>query len=309
MMREGLLVRVEPRSWTVEVDGVDVPCSLKPRLFARKTNERNPVAVGDRVLVRLEEGRGVIEEVLPRRNRVARPAAADPATLQVTAANIDLLVIVVATQDPPPRLGLIDRCLVAAERQGMEALIVVNKSDCGRPEEVRERLARYPRMGYPVVFTSALTGSGVEEFGRLLAGRTSLLVGHSGAGKTSLLNRLDPGLERKTGALAKHGRGRHTTTSVSLWRLSNGGHVVDTPGVRAFGLSDVPAAELAILMPDLRPFTGTCRFPDCTHDHEPGCGVRSALDRGAIDAERYASYLRMLHGILGEEEDGEGDES
>ncbi|MBI4882292.1 MAG: ribosome small subunit-dependent GTPase A [Planctomycetes bacterium] len=309
MIREGLLIRVEPRAWTVEVDGVDVPCSLKPRLFERKTNERNPVAVGDRVLVRLEEGRGVIEEVLPRRNRLARPAASDPAAVQVTAANVDLLVIVVATQDPPPRLGLIDRCLVAAERQGMEALIVVNKVDRGRPEEVRARLARYPRMGYPVVFTSALTGSGVEEFGRLLAARTSLLVGHSGAGKTSLMNRLDPGLELKTGRLAKHGRGRHTTTSVSLWRLPNGGHVVDTPGVRGFGLVDVPAAELAILMPDLRPFTGKCRFPDCTHDHEPNCGVLAALARGEIDEERYASYLRMLHGVLGDEVEGEGGDS
>ena len=305
MIHEGLVIRIEARVWTVEVDGKDFPCSVKPVLFERVSGVKTPVAVGDRVQVNLAEDRGVIEEVLPRKNRLARPSPGDANILKVTAANIDRLVIVAAAKKPPLRTGLIDRFLVTAERQDMLPLIVINKCDLGSRETLVERMRVYGTMGYEVVFTSAKTGDGVEQLLSLLQNGTSLLVGHSGVGKSSLMNRLDPGLTLRTGNVAKHGRGRHTTTSVSLWRLPLGGHVVDTPGLRGFGLLDVPAPELAILMPDLRPFTADCRFPDCTHDHEPDCAVRAAVERGEVEQERYESYLRMLHGIQGKDDPDE----
>ncbi len=308
-MTEGLLIRIEPRVWTVDVDGREVPCSLKPKLFDEKPRGiKNPVAVGDRVVVKIEDGRGVIEEVRPRRNGLGRPLPNDPNVLQITAANVDQLVIVAATQDPPLRLGLIDRYQVAAERQGMDPIIVVNKCDRGPRDEVEEKVRLYREIGYPVLFTSATTGEGVEALAERLRGKTSLLVGHSGVGKSSLVNAIEPGLNLRVGTVARHGRGRHTTTSVALWRLSNGGYLVDSPGIRGFGLSDIPPAELAILMPDLRPHTTSCKYPDCTHDHEPSCGVRAAVERGEIRAERYDSYRRMLKGIQGEEDDDEEDE-
>lgn len=302
-MTEARLIRIEPRVWTVDIDGVELPCSLKPKLFENLHGEKNPVAVGDRVVVRVEGGRGVIDEVLPRSNRLCRPMPSDPNVLQVTAANIDQLVSVSATKDPPLRFGLIDRFQVVAERQGMAFCVVINKCDRGRRESVEEKVAVYASMGYPVLFTSAQTGEGVEAFAALLTGRTSILVGHSGVGKSSLLNRIDPGLALRTGNIARHGRGRHTTTSVALWRLPQGGYLVDSPGIRGFGLADIPESELAILMPDLRPHTSACHYPDCTHDHEPRCGVRQAVDEGRVSRTRYESYVRMLASLRGEEDE------
>lgn len=301
-MNEGVVTRIEPRTWTVFAGGREIACSLKPRVFdAKPRNEKNPVAVGDRVRFKEEGGRGVIEEVLPRRNRLARPTPSDPSVLQVTAANVDLLVIVAATENPPLRPGLVDRFLVTAERHDMEPLIVVNKCDEGDRAALDARLAVYPPLGYAVLFASALRGDGVDALQSALAGKTALFVGHSGVGKTSLVNRLLPDLALRTGGVAKHGRGKHTTTSVSLWPLPGGGFVVDSPGIRGFGLFDIPESELAILMPDLRPHATDCRYPDCTHSHEPDCGVRAAVERGDVLRERYESYLRMLEGMSEEE--------
>ena len=306
-MTEGLVIRIEARVWTVDVDGCEVPCSLKPKLFEHKTDQKTPVAVGDRVRLEIESDRGMINAVLPRRNRLARPSPGDSRLLKVTAVNIDRLVIVVASKNPPLRTGLIDRFLVAAERQDMDPVVVINKCDEGRTEALLDQVGVYERMGYTLLFTSAKTGEGLEALAAALKDCTSLLVGHSGVGKSSLMNRLDPNLKLRTGDVARHGRGRHTTTSVALWRLPGGGHVVDSPGLRGFGLIDVPPAELAILMPDLRPFTQACKYPDCTHDHEPTCAVRAAVEQGLISEQRYSSYVRMLNGILGKETPGDQD--
>lgn len=300
---EGVLFRVEARVWWVATANGDVPCSLRQTLFETKTDEKNPVAVGDRVRISVEGDRGMIEERLPRRNRLGRPTPRDPRIIQVTAANVDQLVIVVAAEDPPLREGLIDRYLVVAERNDMEGVIIVNKIDSGVPDSIAARLAPYREMGYVVLYASALTKFGIEEVEAQLASKTSLFVGHSGVGKSSLVNAIDPNLKLRTGTVAKHGRGRHTTTSVSLWKLPKGGFVVDSPGIRGFGISGIPHAELAILMPDLRPHAVDCHYPDCTHEHEPKCGVRAALAAGTIRPERYESYLRILHSL-----DGTGDD-
>lgn len=304
---DGLVIRIEARAWTVLVGDEEIPCSLRPRLFEDLGDLKNPVAVGDRVKLVREAERGAICEVLPRKNQLARKSPKDRGKLQVTAANVDQVVSVNAAKDPPFRRGLVDRFQVAAERQGMDFVIVVNKCDKGPPKKLAPELAVYERAGYTVLLTSAKTGEGVPALAAQLAGRTSVLVGHSGVGKSSLLNVIDPDLALRTGVVAKHGRGRHTTTSVSLWRLQNGGCLVDSPGIRGFGLSDIPASELAILMPDLRPFTSGCRYPDCTHEHEPACEVQAAVAREQVDGERYRSYLRMLHDIQGIEEQDDDD--
>lgn len=299
----GVLIRIEARMWSVDIDGVVLPCTLRPKLFQTKTDEKNPVAVGDRVRVTFDGGRGIIEERLPRHNQLGRPTPRDPRIIQVTAANIDQLVIVSAAKDPPLREGLIDRFLVVAERNEMDPVIVVNKIDQTSEAELASRLAIYREMGYPVLFTSTTSNVGIESLEAQLKDKTSLFVGHSGVGKSSLLNAVDPSLTLRTGTVAKHGRGRHTTTSVSLWRLPRGGFVVDSPGLRGFGIVNVPAAELAILMPDLRPHAVDCKYPDCTHAHEPGCTVIQAVNAGLVRRERYDSYLRMLGSLDGELDD------
>lgn len=296
---EGTLIRVEARVWWVATEDREIPCSLRPRMFEVKTDEKQPVAVGDRVRLHCEGDRGYIEERLPRRNSLKRPTPGDPRVMQVTAANVDRLVIVVATRDPPLREGLIDRFLIVAERNDMQGTIVVNKCDEGRTPDLEARVAHYTTLGYPVFYVSARTGEGVLELAAALAHHTSLFVGHSGVGKSSLMNALDPKLGLRTGTVAKHGRGRHTTTSVALWRLPGGGFVVDSPGIRGFGITGIPAGELALLMPDLRPHAVDCHYPDCTHTHEPKCGVRAAVESGAIRKERYESYLRMLETMDG----------
>ncbi len=301
---EGLVVRIEARTWTVEIEGSELPCSLKPSLFQVKSRVKNPVAVGDRVTVQVEGERGVIDAVLPRKNVLLRPTPHNKNVLLSTAANVDVLVVVAATKDPPLRVGLIDRFLVSAESRGMDALIVVNKCDEGDDAAVEDATRVYAEMGYVVMRTSATTGAGIDALKEALAGKTALFVGHSGVGKTSLTNALLPGLEAKIGDVAKHGRGRHTTTHVALYRLENGGHLVDSPGLREFGIIDVPKDELAILMPDLRPFAVDCKYSNCSHSHEPSCAVRAAVERGAVRRERYDSYLRILESL---DDDGRRD--
>lgn len=302
---EGIVLRVEPKVVMVHADGRRLRCSVRPRVYEENDPRyRNAVAVGDRVEATVEGGdQGVIERVLPRRNALVRPIPSDHGRLQVTAANVDQLVIVCATKDPPLRTGLVDRYLVAAAKQDMDPLLVVNKCDKGRPAVLREKLSVYERLGVPILFTSAKTGEGVEDLERALRGKTNLFVGHSGVGKSSLLNRIDPSLRLRVGAVARHGRGRHTTTRAELFALPSGGYVVDTPGIRGFGLADVDPPELSRLMPDLARYATRCRYPDCTHDHEPDCAVREAVERGDIEPARYESYLRMLHSLGGEEED------
>lgn len=305
---EGRLIRIEPRAFTVDVDGREIPCSLKPKLFTPDRRAKTPVAVGDRVKIRIEGERGVIDEVLPRRNALLRPGGRGKAEVQITAVNVDQLLIVVATKDPPPRAGLIDRYLIASERNGMDAVLVINKCDQGVSDELRAALARYEAMGYAVCFTSAIERSGIDALIERLRDKTSLFVGHSGVGKSSLLNAIDPTLQLATGGLAKHGRGRHTTTSVSLTRLACGGHLIDSPGIRAFGLHDIPKGELALLMPDLRPYASDCKYSDCSHDHEPGCALRAAVERGEVPRARYDGYVRILHSLDGGDGGDEDDD-
>ena len=245
--------------------------------------------------------RGVITEHEPRESELIR-ADALGRRAQAIAANLDRIFVVVANE-PPLREGLIDRYLVTAEAQGLETHIVFNKVDliADDPEaiaDVGQRLAAYPPLGYPVHFVSAATGHGIAELQAALADQCSIFVGHSGVGKTSLLNALCPGLTEPVNVLsAASGRGQHTTTTAQMYRLDNGGEVIDSPGIRSFGLWGMPAEDVRLYFVEFNELSDECRFSDCQHISEPKCAVLAALEEGAISAVRYASYLRIRESL------------
>ena len=289
-----------------------VPCVVRGRFFEGQDDdpESRPVAVGDFVTVELESdssapatARGVIVEVLPRTTRIARPRPRDPRNWQVIAANVDLLGIVVSLKDPPPKAGFVDRVLVTAESEKIEPLIVLNKVDLVPAAEADAFAAPWRELGYRLLPTSATSGAGVGELRDAMRGRTAMLLGHSGVGKSSLLNALDPTIVARIGDLVASGtkmaRGAHTTTSASLHRLEFGADLVDTPGVREFGLPPMEPHDLAHWFRDLAPRIPGCRYATCTHDHEPSCAVKAAVDAGEIRRERYMSYLKLLAELSG----------
>lgn len=268
-----------------------------------------PVAVGDRVRVELHAAvsgappEGVVEEILPRRSQLARTAPDDRSgRVHVLAANIDRLVIVAALANPPLRPGLVDRFLVAAAREGLPPLVVMNKVDLeGTPDEEGRPLTRallepWRAAGHDVLAASCVSGEGLPELRERLASGVSLVVGHSGVGKSSLINAVCPGLELRVGDVTGyHGRGRHTTTSARLVALpGTAGWVVDSPGLREFALDDVEPADLARLFPGFGELPDACRFSDCRHRAEPGCAVRAAVADGRLGRERHETYLRVL---------------
>jgi ribosome biogenesis GTPase len=275
---------------------------------ARAGQTADSIAVGDRVrLVPGPEGLGQIVEVLPRQNKIARRSAVPMPSAhpfeQVIVANVDQVVPVFAAANPTPKWNLLDRYLALAESVELPALVCVTKADlmpadapAGRAgAELDEALAEYGAIGYPIAVTSAVTGAGLDGLREALRGRVSVLLGKSGAGKTSLLNALEPGLGQRVAEVSRAtGKGRHTTSHVELFPLAMGGAIVDTPGTREFGLWDIAPDELALYFRELRPWVGRCRFGlDCRHDEEPGCAIRQAVMRGQISPRRYQSYLRL----------------
>ncbi len=250
------------------------------------------IVVGDRVVVEMHGGDGVITTVRARRNALQRRAPSSART-QVLAANIDLALLAFAARLPEPRRGLLDRFLVACEHAGIDAVVVVNKVDQGL-ELVEDWFSIYHGLGYPVLAVSARTGRGMGQVKRLLVDRTTLFCGPSGAGKSSLLNAVYPGFRLKVGTISEAtGKGRHTTSTAELMPLPYGGFVVDTPGLKEFGVFNLTPAELAACFPEIRSLDGSCRFPDCSHLHEPDCAVQQAVEVGDIDPERYRGYVAM----------------
>lgn len=264
--------------------------------------------VGKRVRVRFEDG---TDRVLPVKARVAiadkvrvaegAVVAFEPRTTQlmrsgehksqVICANASLLVMVTATRDPPFRAGLVDRVLVAAGAAGMSAAIVLNKCDMGMPSEVLEKLARYEALGYPIFLVSALQEKGLDPLRALLAQHTSVLVGHSGVGKTSVLHALVPGVERAVGVLDQWGRGRHTTISAALFEVPTGGRLIDVPGVREFGLEHIDREDLHLYFPELAELR--CKYRDCLHLDEEGCGAEDVCEE-----DRLESFQKLMEELV-----------
>jgi ribosome biogenesis GTPase len=264
----------------------------------------DPLSVGDEVrYIQSEGGKGLIIELLPRRNKLSRRSAvakplhhgAHPFE-QVIATNVDQVVAVIAAAQPDPKWNLLDRYLVAAEEGEIPALVCITKLDLvkGHEEPLLEVLDEYQQIGYPSIMTSTFSGEGVEEFRNALRGKMSVLVGKSGVGKSALLNALQPGLGLRVKEVNQAtGKGRHTTTNLEMFPLDGGGSIVDTPGTREFGLLQVED-DLALLFPEMRGLVGRCKFGlDCQHDEEPGCAIRNAVNQGQVNPRRYQSYLLL----------------
>ena len=264
-------------------------CVLAGRL---KQGRGDRIAVGDRVRVeRLEEGPSRIAGILPRGGKLARRAM-EQEREQVIVANVDQLVPVFATRRPEPDPTMLDRLLVMAELNGLDAFVVANKVDLAPPGD---DFGPARSAGYEVLATSAEDGTGLEALGDRLRDRTTALAGPSGAGKSTLLNRLLPEVDRRVADVSERGgRGKHTTVNATLLPLPEGGWVADTPGLQYLELWELSPDELASAFPEFRRLLGSCRFNDCRHVEEPGCGIREALEAGELDERRYASYRSLL---------------
>ena len=293
----GIVISVNRRTATVELcDGNVVEASYSPRL--RLTRE-SLVATGDAVTVHPAPGSGwLLTGIGPRRTRLSRPGpdARDHLDI-VVAANLDVLVIVAAATHPHFHPRFVDRFLIAAELGGIEPLLYLNKCDLLEPGEEID-LSAYRDLGVSVVCGSVKRGDGLEELRERLSGRIAALAGHSGVGKTSLLNVLAPEACEDVGAVReKDGRGRHTTIRARLYRTAGGGRLIDTPGIRELAMHRLEPNQVQLYFPEIERLFGTCRFNDCRHQTEPGCTVRAAAESGEIRPERYASYLRILEGL------------
>jgi len=234
---------------------------------------------------------GIIERVEPRRGTLAR---ASRNRKHIIVTNVDQVIIVASAAEPRLKPNLIDRILVTAERAGIRPIICINKIDLIDPAELQPLIGTYSQMGYKVILTSSETGFGIERLKKQLGGRESVVTGQSGVGKSSLLNAVEPGLELRVGEIStENEKGRHTTSTAELLKLSFGGYVVDTPGIRQFMLWDIIPEEVTGFFRDLHPFENLCHYPDCTHTHENFCAVKDGVADGRIDLRRYDSYLAI----------------
>ncbi len=297
-LERGLVLRKQGGFFTVQPEDpaqTPVVCRLRGKL-KRRPRTGDLVAVGDWVRFRrLPDGTGIIEDIEPRARALSRKAPTPRGEYeQVIIANPDQAVIVFAAAQPEPKLGMLDRFLVITEKQEIPALIVVNKVDLTGLDAAREMFGLYEGIGYPVLYTSAITGQGLDAFKDALRGKISVLVGPSGVGKSSLLNAIQPGLGLAVRAVSRAtGEGRHTTTVRHMVPLEGGGYVADTPGLKALALWDIEPEELDGYFPEMRELVPYCQFNNCSHIDEPGCAVLKAVEEGRIHPSRYASYVRL----------------
>ena len=289
------VVRATGSWYDVLHDGETVRCRIRGRLRLKGVRSTNPVVVGDEVACEADEGGDyVIADILPRRNYVIRRASNLSKESHIIAANVDQALLMASLRSPETPTEFVDRFLVTCEAYKVPVTILLSKLDLQEAEAVAEFRAVYEGAGYRVLEVTVREGRGVEEVRELLAGRTTLVSGNSGVGKSTLIQAIDPSLDIRTGEISEsHHKGRHTTTFSTMYPLAGGGAVIDTPGIKGFGLIDIDEAELWHYFPEMMRVAPACRFYNCTHTHEPGCAVTEAVKAGEIAWPRYESYLKI----------------
>lgn len=279
-----------------------VTCVLRGKLRLKDSRTTNPIAVGDNVIYETEDGtNGVITEVLKRKNYIIRKSTNLSRQAHIIASNLDQVFLVATLDFPKTKPEFIDRFLVTCEAYKIPVTILLNKSDL-YTAEYNEELERFIEIyshsaGYEIILTSGLTGKNITLLREKCDNRLTLFSGVSGVGKSSLINSLDPSLSLKTAGISQyHKMGRHTTTFYEIHPLKSGGFIIDTPGIKGFGLLEMEPQELSHYFPEMLKLLDNCHFAPCTHTHEPGCAVKEGVENGLITQERYYSYLSMLEG-------------
>lgn len=297
LCKKGRVISVHGLGSFVRIaDGTVYRCTVRGVLKSLATDLQHVVVAGDHVAIQVggaghDEEQAVIVRVDARRNQISRTSRKRQ---QVLVSNVDFVCIVASAAEPLLKPNLIDRYLISAEKANIDPIIVINKVDLVDVADLQPVIGVWAQMGYPVLLTSTETGLGIERLKRLVSGRDSVVTGQSGVGKSSLLNVIEPGLQLRVGTVSdENQKGRHTTTAAKLIPLENGGHLIDTPGIRQFQLWDVIPEEVSGYFRDLRPFINGCRFPDCTHTHEDDCAVKWAVADGKLDVRRYESYVQI----------------
>jgi ribosome biogenesis GTPase len=304
-LKTGRVLRTVAKVGHVEVEGRVIQAAPRGSLYAtggEVTGEvpKNPVAVGDQVMVDDSTKPASLESVLPRKNSLSRIVSSHDPREQILAANVDQLFVIGSIREPLFSSSRTDRILAACAWNEIPAVVVLNKIDLVEESDLAAIRETYERIPVPVIATCAKDGRGIDELVARLPGKTSVFYGSSGAGKSTLLNRIQPGLKLKEGKISRFwDTGKHTTSFSQLYTLDSGACVIDTPGIRVFRLHGVTVANLPDLFPDFAKFHGKCQFDGCSHDHEPECAVFEAVDRGELAASRYASYVELLDEMRG----------
>jgi len=300
-LKEGVVIKSTGSWYQVKPEnGETISCKIKGRFRLNDTKTTNPVAVGDRVGFSLDShtGNGLIEEIKERKNFIVRRASNLSRQTQILAANIDQAILVATINYPVTTPVFIDRFLATTEAYDIPTTIIFNKIDRYdhlHQEHLEETVDIYQNIGYNVLTTSAKTDEDLAHVKELLKDRVSLVAGHSGVGKSTLINRVEPSLHLKTAKISeRHRTGRHTTTFAEMHPLSFGGYIIDTPGIRGFGLHNIEKEELFHFFREIFRYAKDCRYHNCTHFHEPGCAVKEAVDSGDIATSRYNSYVSIF---------------
>ncbi len=298
-MINGIVIKSTGKHYLVKIDNDSsiVPCVLRGKFKQYDYKSTNPIAVGEYVEIELSGGEGVIVKILPRKNKIVRRSTNLSRYAHVLAVNIDYAVVVFTLKMPKTYLEFLDRFLAAAEQNFIEPIVVINKIDLLTTEETLEMETirnMYETIGYKTFQISVNQCIGISEFGEFIKNRTVLLSGNSGVGKSSLINTLNSKLSIKTGRISSaHTQGRHTTTFAEMHPFGEG-YLIDTPGIKGFGLTDFTNSDVSDFFKEFRLYSPYCKFNNCTHTHEPGCKIKSAVESGQISKTRYSGYLSII---------------